>query len=101
MIDFGDPIQKARGPRIDPRAYIRAAVVEDAATRLLGMAPRAEVEEMQAKLDECEAERERLATIVAGGADLSEAEERLREALGPSPSAELQAAAIDQEDDPQ
>lgn len=87
LIDFGDPAQKARGPG-DPRVYIRGAVVEDAATKLLGMVPAAEVDEIREQLAASEAERQRLAEIVGGGEELTEAEERLRAALGPAPTPE-------------
>lgn len=83
IIDFGDPTRKARGP-LDPRVYLRGAVVEEGA-KLLGMVPAAEVVELREKLAEAEAERERLELIVSAGADLTDAEGRLREALGPAP----------------
>lgn len=84
LVDFGDPTQKARGP-LDPRLYIRDAVIEDAASRLLGMVPQAEVDELREALSASEAERQRLAEIVGGGEELTEAEERMRNALGPAP----------------
>lgn len=86
IIDFGDPTQKACGPA-DPRLYMRGAVVEEAARDLLGMVPEAEVAEIRTQLEESEAERQRLAEIVGGGEELTEAEERLRNALGPVPEA--------------
>lgn len=84
VIDFGDPTAQAQGPN-DPRVYIRESVVEDAATRLLGMVPKAEVDSLREELAASEAERQRLAEIVGGGEELTEAEERMRAALGPAP----------------
>lgn len=84
VIDFGDPTAKAQGPN-DPRVYVREGVVEDAAKRLLGMVPQALVDALQAQLEASEAERQRLAEIVGGGEELTEAEERMRAALGPAP----------------
>ena len=87
LIDFGDPTPKARG-KLDPRLYMRAPIVEDVARDLLGMVPQAEVDDLRAQLEESEAERQRLAEIVGGGEELTEAEERLRGALGPAPTPE-------------
>ncbi len=84
LIDFGDLTMKARGQR-DPRVYIRGVVVEEAAVDLLGMVKQAEVDELRNQLATSEAERQRLAEIVGGGSELTEAEERLRAALGPVP----------------
>lgn len=84
VVDFGDPTLKACGPN-DPRIYVRGAVVEAAARDLLGMVPQAEVDELREQLVESEAERQRLAEIVGGGEELTEAEARIRDALGPAP----------------
>jgi hypothetical protein len=83
VIDFGDPAAKACGPA-DPRVYMRGAVVEEAAKNLLGMRPAVEVKELEQQLGECDAERQRLAAIVAGSEELSAAEDKLRAALGVS-----------------
>lgn len=84
VIDFGDPTPKAQGPN-DPRIYLRSFVVEKAARDLLGMVPKAELDELREQLEASEAERKRLAEIVGGGEELTEAEERMRAALGPAP----------------
>lgn len=83
VVDFGDPTPKARGAG-DPRLYVRQAVIEEAAMNLLGMRPAAEVKELEQQLAECDAERQRLGDLVAGGEDLSAAEDKLRAALGVS-----------------
>jgi hypothetical protein len=83
IVDFGDPTDKACGPT-DPRVYLRGAVIEDVAINLLGMRPKVEVDELEQQLGECDAERQRLAAIVAGSEELSAAEDKLRAALGVS-----------------
>jgi len=83
MVDFGDPTPKARGAG-DPRLYVRGPVVEEAAVNLLGMVPQADVDALRQELAECDAERQRLAELVAGGEELSAAEDKLRAALGVS-----------------
>lgn len=72
----------------DPHIYIRRHRVEEAAEDLCGMVKQKVVDALKAQLAEAEAERDRLAAIVAGGEELSAAEERLREALGPAPTSE-------------
>jgi hypothetical protein len=82
VVDFGKDYEGS-----DPHVYIRRERIEDAG-ELCGMVRQAEVDELRTELEESEAERQRLAQIVGGGSELTEAEERLREALGPAPTAE-------------
>lgn len=81
VIDFGDPHPKACGPG-DPRVYVRAKLVEEAAVELLAMRPGSEVLKLEAELAEANAEAGRLRRIVAGSEELMQAEEGLLEALG-------------------
>lgn len=69
----------------DPHIYIRRERVE-VAGEVCGMVRQVEVDALRTELEDAVAERERLAAIVAGGEDLSGAEDRLREALGPAPT---------------
>jgi hypothetical protein len=68
----------------DPHIYIRRHRVEEAAKDLCGMVKKDVVDALQAELAAAEEERDRLIGIVAAGKDLSAAEDRLREALGPA-----------------
>lgn len=70
----------------DPHVYIRRERVEEAAESLCGMVRQDEVDVLSDKLEGAIAEKERLAAIVAGGEELSAAEARLREAIGPAPT---------------
>lgn len=83
VVDFGTDYVGT-----DPHIYIRRSRVEEAATELCGMVRQAEVDELRSELEEANAEAGRLRAIVAAGEELSAAEERLREALGPAPTPE-------------
>lgn len=84
LVDFGADFKGT-----NPHVYIRRQIVERAGTEVLGMVPQKTVNALQTELAEAQDERDRLAAIVAGGQDLSAAEERLREALGPAPTLEV------------
>lgn len=79
VVDFG----KEWDGIPDPHIYIRLELVEKAAKEA-GMVRKKRVEELEAELEEANAEAGRLRAIVAGKQGLSEAEDRLREALGPA-----------------
>lgn len=83
LVDFGVDYTG-----IDPHVYIRRERVEVAAEELCGMVRKAEVDQLREELAEANEEAGRLRKIVAAGEDLSAAEERLREALGPAPTPE-------------
>ena len=72
----------------DPHVYIRRHRVEEAAEDLCGMVRQKVVDALKDQLAAAEAERDRLAAIVAGGEEMSVAEDKLREALGPAPKTE-------------
>lgn len=80
VVDFGKDYVGT-----DPHVYIRRERIEEAG-ELCGMVRQAEVDELREQLIESEAERQRLAEIVGGGEELTDAEERLRAALGPAPT---------------
>jgi hypothetical protein len=84
VVDFGDPTPKAQGPN-DPRVYIRASRVEEAAEDLLGMVPRKEVEELEERLGAAEAETARLTELVGAAEALEQSLERVKAALEPAP----------------
>lgn len=67
----------------DPHIYIRRERVEEAA-ELCGMVRADVVEDLRAELAEANAEAGRLRAIVSAGQELSAAEDKLREALGPA-----------------
>jgi hypothetical protein len=69
----------------DPHIYIRRERIEAAAEELCGMVRQPEVDALRADLEEARTEADRLGELVAGGEDLSAVEDRLREALGPTP----------------
>lgn len=81
VVDFG----KEWDGIPDPHIYIRLELVEVAAEKA-GMVRAARVKELEAELEEANAEAGRLRAIVAGKEGLSEAEAKLREALGPAPT---------------
>lgn len=83
VIDFG----KEWDGIPDPHIYLRRVLVE-AAGEVCGMVRQHVVEGLEAELEEANAEAGRLRAIVAAGEELSEAEEKLREALGPAPTPE-------------
>lgn len=87
VIDFGDLTPKARGPH-DPRVYVRRFTVETAAAELCGMVKQEEVDEIRKQLEESEAERKRLESIVAGAKTIREAEADLRRSLAENPHIE-------------
>lgn len=72
---------------VDPHIYIRRELVEVAA-ETCGMVRQAEVDELRAELEEANAEAGRLRKIVAAKEALSDAEDRLRESLGPASTPE-------------
>ena len=82
VVDFGKDFVGT-----DPHIYVRRERVEEAG-EVCGMVRQDVVDELQEKLGVAEAEMARLAQLVAGGKDLSAAEDRLREALGPAPTKE-------------
>jgi hypothetical protein len=71
----------------DPHVYIRRERIEEAG-ELCGMVRVAQVEELRGELAAAREAIERLTALVAGGEELSVAEDRLREALGPAPTLE-------------
>lgn len=71
----------------DPHIYLRRELVE-VAGEVCGMVRQAEVDELEAELEEANAEAGRLRAVVAAKEGLSEAEDRLREALGPASTTE-------------
>lgn len=81
VVDFG----KEWDGIPDPHIYIRRELVEVAAVKC-GMVRQSRVKELEAELEEANAEAGRLRAIVAGKQGLSEAEAKLREALGPAPT---------------
>lgn len=83
VVDLGELTQKARGGG-PPRLYVRQAILEEVGEDLLGMVPKSKHVALENDLADAEAERDRLAAIVAGTEDLSGAEDKLREALGVS-----------------
>lgn len=96
LLDFGELTEKAAGVA-EPHIYLRAIVVENAARQTLGMVPKSEVDKLQAELAESEAERQRLAEILAGVEDLSAAEDKLRAALGVSQADPDDGTSTDEE----
>lgn len=78
VVDFGKDYDG-----FDPHVYLRRQVVEDAA-ELCGMVKQPIVDDLREELEEANAEAGRLRAIVAAKEDLSAAEDRLREALGPA-----------------
>jgi hypothetical protein len=82
VVDFGKDFEGT-----DPHIYVRRETVEVAAEKC-GMVRQAEVDELKAELEEANSEAGRLRAIVAGKEALSEAEDRLREALGPASTTE-------------
>lgn len=80
VIDFG---VEAQGH--EPHVYLRRELVESAA-ELCGMVRQDVVDDLKAELEEANAEAGRLRAIVAGKESLSDAEDKLRVALGPSTS---------------
>jgi hypothetical protein len=87
VVDWGELTEKARGPQ-DPHVYIRVSQVEHVAAELLGMVSQKRYDEALAELEEANTEAGRLRAIVAGKEGLSEAEGKLREALGPASTPE-------------
>lgn len=81
VVDFG----KEWDGIPDPHIYVRLELVEKAA-EAAGMVRGREVERLEEELREANAEAARLRRIVAGKEGLSEAEAKLREALGPAPT---------------
>lgn len=75
VVDFG-----AQFTGIDPWIYIWRDKVEEAA-EVCGMVRQSVVDDLRAELAEANAEAGRLRAIVAGKEGLSEAEDKLREAL--------------------
>lgn len=73
----------------DPHIYIRRERVE-VAGEVCGMVRQVEVDALRTELEDAVAEKERLAAIVAGGEELSGAEDRLRAALSPAPTEEIE-----------
>jgi hypothetical protein len=71
---------------VDPHIYIRRHRIEEAAAELCGMVKQKTVDELEEKLKVAEAEVGRLAKLVAGGEELSAAEDKLRGALGAAPT---------------
>jgi len=82
VVDFGKDYDG-----VDPHIYVRRETVE-VAGELCGMVRQDEVDEIKAELVEANAEAARLRKIVAGKEGLSEAEDRLREALSPASTTE-------------
>lgn len=74
---------------IDPHIYIRRERVE-VAGEVCGMVRQAEVDALRDELVAAREGIDRLTAIVAGGEELSAAEDRLRQALGPAPTEEIQ-----------
>lgn len=84
LVNFGELAPVVRSAKAkDPAALIRTSRVEWAAKELLGMVSKKTVDALQAELAEAQAEAERLGAIVAGGEELSAAEDKMREALSP------------------
>ncbi len=83
VVDFG----KEYDGIPDPHIYVRREKVEEAG-EVCGMVRESRVKELEHELTEANAEAGRLRAIVAAGEGLSEAEEKLREALGPAPTPE-------------
>lgn len=81
VVDFG----KEWDGIPDPHIYVRLELVEKAA-ETAGMVRKARVDELEGELEEANAEAARLRRIVAAKQGLSDAEETLREALGPAPT---------------
>lgn len=81
VVDFG----KEWDGIPDPHIYIRLELVEKAA-EAAGMVRKREVDRLEEELREANAEAARLRKIVAAKQGLSDAEETLREALGPAPT---------------
>lgn len=71
----------------DPHIYVRRERVE-VAGELCGMVRQREVDALKAELAEANEEAGRLRAIVAGKQALSDAEDKLREALGPASTTE-------------
>lgn len=67
----------------DPHIYIRQERVEEAG-EVCGMVRESVVEDLRGELAAARDGLERLTAIVAGGEELSAAEDRLRAALGPA-----------------
>lgn len=89
LVNFGELAPVVRSAKAkDPAALIRTSRVEWAATELLGLVSKKTVDALQAELAECQEEKDRLAALVAGGEELSAAEDKLRAALGSAPSTE-------------
>lgn len=82
VVDFGKDYVGT-----DPHVYIRRERVEEAAV-VCGMVRSDEAAELRRELDESKAEVARLGALVAGGEELSAAEDKLREALGPASTPE-------------
>lgn len=82
VVDFG---VEAEG--IEPHVYLRRELVETAA-ETCGMVRQKEIDELKAELAEANAEAGRLRAIVAGKESLSDAEDKLREILGPAKPSE-------------
>lgn len=82
VVDFGKDFTGT-----DPHIYVRRERIEEAG-EICGMVRQAEVDELRFELAEANAEAGRLRAIVAAGKELSAAEDRLREALGPAPRTE-------------
>ena len=86
LVDFGEPAPVVTNATAkDPRALIKATRVQLAAETKLGMVSQKKLAEVEAELEEANAEAGRLRAIVAGKQGLSTAEDKLREALGPAP----------------
>lgn len=82
VVDFGKDYVGT-----DPHIYVRRERVEEAG-EICGMVRRGEVDELRAELEEANSEAGRLRKIVAAGEEMSAAEDKLREALGPAPTPE-------------
>lgn len=81
LVDFGKDYVG-----VDPHIYIDRDKVEEAA-EACGMVRESRVEELEAELEEADAEAGRLRRVVAGKEALSAAEDKLREALdAPKPA---------------
>lgn len=82
VVDFGKDYVGT-----DPHIYIRKERVEEAG-EVCGMVRSAKVEELREELAAAREGIERLTAIVSGGEELSAAEDKLREALGPAQTPE-------------
>lgn len=78
VVDFGKEFTGQ-----DPHIYIRRETIESAG-ELCGMVRESVVQDLRDELEEANGEAGRLRAIVSAGQELSAAEDKLREALGPS-----------------